>query len=229
MADPNLVCGHIFTNRSTNTYQRLCGRLRIEMTSRQPSTVDRRTVLTGAATSLGTLVIAGCADDTGDDEGADDDGDELEETAENSDSSDDDVDGSSSEVHAEYETTEVAVTDADGEELGEVTAAIADAPELQQLGLSDTEALPADRGMLFVYETVEDREFFMREMSFGIDIVFADDEGGITDIHHAPEPGPDEDGREQTYAGRGQYVLEVVYEWTAERDVEEGDRLEFEL
>ncbi|WP_440770061.1 DUF192 domain-containing protein [Natronorubrum sp. DTA28] len=205
------------------------------MTSRQSSTVNRRTVLTGAAASLGTLVIAGCADDTGDDEGADDDGDELEETTENSsDDTDDtgdidDSDDSSAEVHAEYETTEVAVTDSDGEELGTVTAAIADTPELQGLGLSDTEELPDDRGMLFVYEAVEDREFFMREMSFGIDIVFADDEGVITEIHHAPEPGPDEDGSEQTYAGRGQYVLEVVYEWTDERDVEEGDRLEFEL
>ncbi|WP_440766208.1 DUF192 domain-containing protein [Natronorubrum sp. DTA7] len=196
------------------------------MTPQQPSTSTRRTVLAGTAVTLGSLGLAGCADDTGD-EGTD--GDEIEETTENSSDDTDDSDDASSEVHAEYETTEVAVTDSDGEELGTVTAAIADTPEFQGLGLSDTEELPDDRGMLFVYESVEDREFFMREMSFGIDIVFADDEGIITDIHHAPEPGPDEDGSEQTYAGRGQYVLEVVYEWTAERDVEEGDRLEFEL
>ncbi|WP_436347232.1 DUF192 domain-containing protein [Natronorubrum sp. FCH18a] len=193
------------------------------MTSLHSSTVNRRTVLTGFGASLSTLAIAGCTDDT--------DGDEAttENSDPNSDSDSDSDDDSSTDIHAEYESTDVRVTDSDGDELGEVTAAIADTPELQQLGLSDTEELPEDRGMLFVYETVEDREFFMREMSFGIDIIFADDEGVITDIHHAPEPGPDEDGSEQTYPGRGQYVLEVAYEWTSERDVEEGDRLEFEL
>ncbi|WP_137291332.1 DUF192 domain-containing protein [Natronorubrum halophilum] len=197
------------------------------MTPLRSSIVDRRTVLAGLAVSLSSLGLAGCTDDT--------DGNEQTEESNSSDddsspgdsnSSDDD---SSTEIHADYESTDVRVTNPDGDELGEVTAAIADTPERQQLGLSDTEELPEDRGMLFVYETVEDREFIMPDMSFGIDIIFADDEGVITGIANAPEPGPDEDGSEQTYPGRGQYVLEVVYEWTDERDVEEGDILEFDL
>lgn len=132
------------------------------------------------------------------------------------------------EVHAEYDSTLVRVRSPDGMTLGEVTAAIADTHELRYLGLSDTEHLPEDRGMLFVYESVADRTFVMREMSFGIDIVYADADGTITGIHHAPAPGPDEDGNEQQYPGRGQYVLEVGYEWTAERGIEEGDLLSFE-
>lgn len=83
--------------------------------------------------------------------------------------------------------------------------------------------------MLFVYDEVDDRTFVMRDMDFGIDIVYADDEGTITRIHHAPEPGPDEDGSNQPYPGRGQYVLEVVLDWTTERGVTEGDLLDFEL
>jgi len=129
----------------------------------------------------------------------------------------------------DYETTEVSVTMPKGDELGSVTAAIADTQELRYTGLSDTEALPEDRGMLFVYDEVGDHTYVMREMDFGIDIVYADDEGVITRIHHAPEPGPDEDGENQRYPGRGQYVLEVTYEWTTERGVEEGDVLAFEL
>ncbi len=93
-----------------------------------------------------------------------------------------------------------------------MTAAIADADELRGLGLSDTDELPEDRSMLFVYDSVEERRFGMPDMSFEIDVVFADDGGVITSIHHAPEPEPDEDGSEQTYTGRGQYVLEVDYE-----------------
>jgi uncharacterized membrane protein (UPF0127 family) len=132
-------------------------------------------------------------------------------------------------VHQSYDTTVVTVERPSGEELGSVTAAIADTPDLRYLGLSDTESLPEDRGMLFVYDEVGDHTFVMREMDFAIDIVYADDEGVITTIHHAPAPGPDEDGSDQQYPGRGQYVLEVNYDWTTDRGVEEGDVLNFEL
>jgi len=133
------------------------------------------------------------------------------------------------EVHEDYETTAVTVRSSDGEELGSVTAAIADTSDLRYLGLSDTESLPEDRGMLFVFDEVQDLTFVMREMDFPIDIVYADDEGVITGIHHARAPGPDEDGNDLQFPGRGQYVLEVNHHWTTDRGVEEGDVLEFEL
>lgn len=136
---------------------------------------------------------------------------------------------SETSVHPGYDEVEVRATTKGGTVLGTVTAAIADTRELRYLGLSDTRSLPADRGMLFVYDGVDDRTFVMREMDFGIDIVYADDEGTITRIHHAPEPGPDEDGSNQRYPGRGQYVLEVNYDWTTDHDVAEGDLLDFDL
>jgi uncharacterized membrane protein (UPF0127 family) len=129
----------------------------------------------------------------------------------------------------DYETTDVRAETPDGEHLGMVTAAVADTPEKRFDGLSYTDSLPEDRGMLFVYDEVGDHTFVMRRMSFGIDIVYADADGVVTTIHHAPEPGPDEDGNEQEYPGRGQYVLEVNYEWTTRHGVEEGDVLAFEL
>ena len=133
-------------------------------------------------------------------------------------------------AHEGYEEATVrAVGAADGGTLGSVTAAIADTDELRYLGLSDTESLPEDRGMLFVYSAVADRRFVMRRMDFGIDIVYADADGTITAIHHATAPAPDEDGNAQQYPGRGQYVLEVPYEWTLRHGVEPGDRLAFEL
>ena len=133
------------------------------------------------------------------------------------------------EVHEDYETTEVTVRSSDGEKLGSVTAAIADTSDLRYLGLSDTEYLPEDRGMLFVFDEVQELTFVMREMDFPIDIVYADDEGVITKIHHARAPGPDEDGNDLQFPGRGKYVLEINHHWTTDRGVEEGDILEFEL
>jgi len=132
-------------------------------------------------------------------------------------------------IHQEYTTTEVRVISPDGDQLGEVTAAIADTRDLRYLGLSDTESLPADRGMLFVYESVEDLTYVMREMDFGIDIIFADSEGEITTIHHARPPGPNEDGEELKYSGRGQYVLEVNRDWTTDRGIDQNDILRFTL
>ncbi|THE66684.1 DUF192 domain-containing protein [Salinadaptatus halalkaliphilus] len=184
------------------------------MTSQRYLRTDRRTMLAGLSTGLGLTAVAGCTGIS--------DGDEAT-------IADSDADDAEPPAHAEYESTDVRVTDPDGDELGEVTAAIADTSELQRTGLSDTETLPENRGMLFVYDSVEELTFSMPEMAFPIDILFADDAGVITSIYRARAPAPREDGTEQIYYGEGQYVLEVVYEWTADRDVQVGDSLEFEL
>lgn len=131
---------------------------------------------------------------------------------------------------AEYDHVEVTVVDGEtGAELGAVDAAVADTFEKRYLGLSDTEALPEDRGMLFVHDDPGQYTYVMRGMSFGIDIIYIDSDGTITEIHEAPEPGPDEDGNDQEYPGEGQYILEVNIGWSAERGIEPGDRVEFDL
>lgn len=126
-----------------------------------------------------------------------------------------------------YEHTTVAVVDGEtGEELGQVEAAIADTFTKRYVGLSETESLPDDRGMLFVHGDVDERTYVMRNMSFGIDIVFIDADGTITEMYEAPKPAPGEDGNQQRYTGTGQYVLEVNKGWMADRGVETGDRIE---
>ncbi len=134
------------------------------------------------------------------------------------------------EVHASYDRTTVRVLDGEsGEELGRVEAAIADNRSLRRTGLSDTEELPADRGMLFVYDRERELTYVMREMSFPLDIVFVRANGTIDSIHERPAPEDGEDGDDIEASGEGQYVLEVNRGWAAERGVEPGDRLEFDL
>jgi uncharacterized membrane protein (UPF0127 family) len=128
-----------------------------------------------------------------------------------------------------YEHATVTVSDAEtGERLGTVEAAVADGWRTRYVGLSNTDALPEDRGMLFVHDDADRRTYVMRSMDFGLDIVFVAPNGTITAIHEAPAPGPDEDGSEQQYAGQGTYVLEVNLGWTAERGVEAGDEVTVE-
>jgi len=132
-------------------------------------------------------------------------------------------------IRPEYERTDVVARTKSGQQLGLVTAAIADTPRRRSRGLSDTPSLPEDQGMLFVLPEVGDYTFVMLDMDFGIDIIYADNNGTITRIHHAEEPAPDENGVNQPYPGTGQYVLEVVLDWTTERGVGTGDVLDFEL
>ena len=131
------------------------------------------------------------------------------------------------ETPLEYEQTTVTVVDADsGDQLGQVEATVADTWRKRYTGLSETESLPEDRGMLFTYDSEWSRTYVMRGMSFGIDIVYVAANGTITRIHHAPEPPEDADGEEFEYPGTGQYVLEVNYDWTTRHNVTEGDRVE---
>jgi Uncharacterized conserved protein len=134
-------------------------------------------------------------------------------------------DSDTTQVHSDYETTEIKIESSGGRLRGTITAAIADTSDLRYLGLSETESLPEDRGMLFVFNSDNSRTFVMREMDFGIDIMYVDSEGMITSIHHADAPGPDEDGSNKRFSGEGQYVLEVNKNWTTEHDIEEGNVL----
>jgi hypothetical protein len=124
-----------------------------------------------------------------------------------------------------YERTTVAVYDEDGTRLGRVDARVADTWRERYVGLSATDRLAPDEGMLFTFEASSDRTFVMRGMDFGIDIVYVASDGTITSIHHAPEPPEGTDGSDQRYPGTGQYVLEVNRGWTTDHGVEVGDRV----
>jgi len=134
-------------------------------------------------------------------------------------------------IHRDYAQTRVRVVDGgSGAELGAVDAAIADTSSLRFTGLSETDDLPSDRGMLFVYEDPQSElTYVMRNMSFPLDIVFVHANGTIQSIHHVRAPDPGENGETIRASGRGQYVLEVNRGWTTERGVEAGDRVDFEL
>ena len=133
-----------------------------------------------------------------------------------------------SPTEGRYDHATVTVLDENGTALGTVRVAVADTPQKRYTGLSKTESLPADRGMLFTYESQGSHTYVMRDMSFGIDIVYIDANRTIRTIHHAPEPGEGEDGEDQRYPGEGQYVLEVNYEWTTRHGIEPGDRVVIE-
>ncbi|MFW6265425.1 MAG: DUF192 domain-containing protein [Halanaeroarchaeum sp.] len=117
----------------------------------------------------------------------------------------------------------VSVVDDSDETLGTVAVEIADTPSERYTGLSDTESLGPNEGMLFVFEEQAERAFVMRDMAFPIDIVFVDADRTITAIHHAPVE--DDQSDLDRYTGTGKWVLEVPYNWTTDHDVAVGDQI----
>ena len=127
---------------------------------------------------------------------------------------------------AGYDTATVEAVDGEtGESLATVEARVADGLAKRYVGLSATDDLAADEGMLFVHDEAGEHAYVMRGMSFGLDIVFVAPNGTVTEIHEAaPESRPD-----TRYRGTGQFVLEVPRGWSDRNGVEPGDRLVFEL
>ncbi|WP_251344461.1 DUF192 domain-containing protein [Haloplanus halophilus] len=94
---------------------------------------------------------------------------------------------------------------------------VADTDSERYQGLSGTETLPADTGLLFVYDQeAADRAIVMRAMDYPIDVVFIDGSGTVTAVHSAaPEPGVPDDELTR-YSGRARWILEIPH-GTAER------------
>ena len=126
---------------------------------------------------------------------------------------------------AGYDTATVEAVDGEtGESLATVEARVADGFVKQYVGLSATDDLAADEGMLFVHDEAGEHAYVMRGMSFGLDIVFVAPNGTVTAIREAePESRP-----YTRYRGTGKFVLEVPRGWSERNGVEPGDRLVFE-
>jgi uncharacterized membrane protein (UPF0127 family) len=127
-----------------------------------------------------------------------------------------------------YEHATVTIYDENGTQLGSVKVRVADTRQKRYTGLSATENLPEDEGMLFTYDSPANHTYVMRKMDFGLDIIYIGADGHITEIHHAPEPPEEADGNDYRYPGYGQYVLEVNLNWTTRHGVDEGDRVVIE-
>lgn len=123
----------------------------------------------------------------------------------------------------EYDRATATLVDENGTKLAEVEVRVADTRDKRRIGLSRTDSLSDGEGMLFVHSEPGSYGYVMRNMSFGLDIIFVDIDGTVTTIHDAPEP----DGEyEETYAGYGRYVLEVPRGYAERVGLSKGDRVE---
>lgn len=103
---------------------------------------------------------------------------------------------------------------------------LATTPKQQKQGLMNIQGmpptqLPADEGMLFVYQREEMISFWMRNTTLPLSIAFINRCGYITEIKDM-EPGSDASVRPERPA---QYALEVNRGWFTKNDVRVGDKV----
>lgn len=125
----------------------------------------------------------------------------------------------------DYEQRTLGVTDCAGTDRGTLTVAVADSFDERYVGLSRTGSLPPDEGMVFAYGGESSREIAMRNMDFGLDVIYVGSDGEITEITTLDAPG----GPVEYYltydstTGVGQYVIEANAGWSEDHGVSTGD------
>lgn len=94
----------------------------------------------------------------------------------------------------------------------------------RELGLSNRTSLAEGKGMLFVFDAPRAVAFWMKDMNFPLDMVFANEDGIILNI--ARNVSPDTYPNQLFHsAGEVKYVLEVPAGYTAKQGIAVGQTM----
>jgi len=101
---------------------------------------------------------------------------------------------------------------------------ISQTPREKERGLMFTEQLPADEGMLFVFEYEHRPSFWMKNTPIDLDLAFIDGRGRIVEIGRMQALDEETIHRSRLPA---LYALEVNAGWFREHGIAVGDKVEF--
>jgi hypothetical protein len=107
-----------------------------------------------------------------------------------------------------------------------VKVELARTPEERAQGLMFRESMPADRGMLFVFEREEPQTFYMKNCHFPQDWVFLDADGTVTEVMADRPPCPADPCPAWTSKKPALFVLELNAGAAKRHGIEPGARLE---
>lgn len=110
-----------------------------------------------------------------------------------------------------------------------VTAEVADTQETRAFGLGGRETLAENAGMLFVFETEAKHSFWMKNVGFGLDIIWMDKNKKV--IHFVKDAKADTGGDLEIYTppGNAKYVLEVNGGSISKYGISLGKKADFDL
>ena len=104
-----------------------------------------------------------------------------------------------------------------------VYVTIADTTDAQEKGLSGTASLPANEGMLFVFDRDDYYHMWMKDMRYSLDMLWISEEGVI--VHIEKNVSPDTYPQSFTSEDPARNVLELPAGFADHHDVKVGDRV----
>jgi uncharacterized protein len=100
-----------------------------------------------------------------------------------------------------------------------LTAEIADTPQASENGLMFRDSLPADRGMLFIFEQPRKASFWMRNTKIPLSIAYIDSTGKILEIKSM---NPLDETVVPSSSDQVAYALEANQGWFARHGISSG-------
>jgi uncharacterized protein len=108
--------------------------------------------------------------------------------------------------------------------LAEVKVEVADNPPERTQGLMFRSQMDEDKGMLFIFDTMDMQSFWMKNTIMSLDILFIDDKGVINTIHRNTTPYSE---ASLPSKGKSQFVVEVNGGFCSRHNINEGDLIEY--
>lgn len=117
-------------------------------------------------------------------------------------------------------TAQVSFYSSDSEQLiSTIDVVIADDDDSRSEGLMNVHELPADAGMLFMFENEQPRSFWMANTPLSLDIMFVNSDLEIVRIHRNTTPYSHDQILSELPA---KYVVEVNAGYSVRHDITEG-------
>ena len=102
-----------------------------------------------------------------------------------------------------------------------ISAEVAQSPDERATGLMFRQSMPANQGMLFVFEQAEQQCFWMKNTLIPLDVAFMADDGTVINIEHMKPQTLDN----HCSAKPVRMVLEMNDGWFARKGVSAGSKL----
>jgi uncharacterized membrane protein (UPF0127 family) len=110
----------------------------------------------------------------------------------------------------------------DGEAYVNLAIEIAENDSTRMRGMMQRQSMPDDSGMLFIFETEEDRAFWMANTPLPLDLIFVSADSMIISIKKYVQPLSAQNVPSE---GPAQFVLEVIAGYSDSKGIIEGDKL----
>jgi uncharacterized membrane protein (UPF0127 family) len=136
------------------------------------------------------------------------------------------TDGGAFEISFNKQGTLAFLSAQNNDTLSVIDIEVADNNQRRARGLMYRKSLPADAGMLFVFDEEEIQGFWMKNTYIPLDMLFVNADNEIITIHANTAPL-----KEWNYASTrpALYVVEVNAGYCAQKQITEGDKIIFEL